>query len=62
MKRDEVLLYISRHLHVHGIMGRSEEDTIHGKEFSLLRNGSNNTQNALESCACAFLRAQPCFT
>lgn len=38
MKRDDVLLYISRHLHVHGIMGRSEEDTIHGKEFSLLRN------------------------
>lgn len=38
MKSDEVLLYISRCLHVHGIMGRSEEDTVHGKEFSLLRN------------------------
>lgn len=47
MKKDEVLFYTSRCLHVYGIMGRSEEDTIHGKEFSLLRNGSNNTQNAL---------------
>lgn len=47
VKRDEVLLYISQRLHVHGIMGRSEEDTIHGKGFGLLRNGSNNMQNAL---------------
>lgn len=55
MKRDEVLLYISRRLYVHGIMGRSEEDTIHGKDFSLLRNGSDNMQNALSVLSGALL-------